>query len=445
MKRRLLLTCSLILSVVSCSEPKWYSVEVMTNIVPIATSVNEKVTPFNTVMKLNYCLSEENNNDSFKEELSSYYIDEVVKYHKLFDRHYSYYDEDGKTLVVNPKTINDSYGSSTPIKCSKELYNLLKQGVNLTLKTNGYFNFFAGELVSYWDNLISTVNNFENEHGSYTNIKDYFNDYEPYYNEEARKKVEYLTLSTPSLEEVKNLLTFNDETLEVTFNTLDDIVLEDGTILERSSSTSLYRPSITTGGIGKGLATDYIKQDLISKNYTQGWLSSGSSSLTTLSDPTFGDGNKQKITLTIPENKYPYFLTYGLSIASSKDYSISTSGNHDSGHSYTLYDDNNNVLSRRHHIINPYTGYPSEDFSTVLLFSHSFTGVELDAFSTAFVNMSLKEGLEFRTELLKDTSKDLEIVFVSNLDENNNYNYYATSNFEGSLEILQDYFKEIKL
>ena len=59
--------------------------------------------------------------------------------------------------------------------------------------------------------------------------------------------------------------------------------------------------------------------------------------------------------------------------------------------------------------------------------------------------MSLKEGLEFRTELLKDTSKDLEIVFVSNLDENNNYHYYATSNFEGSLEILQDYFKEIKL
>ena len=76
-------------------------------------------------MQLNYFFDDSNtNNEQLYEDVTKLYNDEVGRLHKIFDRHNSYYDENGE-LIVNIKTINDSFGSNTPIKCSDELYELL--------------------------------------------------------------------------------------------------------------------------------------------------------------------------------------------------------------------------------------------------------------------------------------------------------------------------------
>ena len=61
---------------------------------------------------------------------------------------------------------------------------------------------------------------------------------------------------------------------------------------------------ITAGAIAKGYATKLIQDDLISKNYTSGFLNSGSSSISHLSKPNYikkNYSNKDSICLLCSE------------------------------------------------------------------------------------------------------------------------------------------------
>ncbi len=407
MNKKSITLCLLCLPLIfSCSknDGKWISFSCNDF---IATSDNHFVIPFNTQMMISYF--KKNNHtysNNFDDDLFNLYSSSVTKLHKVLDRHYDYLDDQDNPLT-NVKTINDSYGTGEEIICSDELYNLLKLGYNLTIQTNGYFNFFMGNLTDFWDEILTRINNFDS-----------LEDIDPYFNKDKQDEMIKLKDSTPSIEEINDIFEFNDDKKSVIFNSIPDKGEYD-----RDNKLSKYRPYITSGGIAKGYATDLIKDILLSNGYTDGYINSGSSSLTSLSDLSFTKKGSQTISVADPRIK-GFQREICLSLTLRENYSLSTSGNYTNGMSYKFTDQTGKKIYR-HHIINPYTGECSQEHASVTLISHSFSNGELDAFSTAFVNMTTEQGLMFRKQIIDEyTNKynqqyDLDLVYIDISDDEN--------------------------
>ena len=422
--------CSLLLvvfSLVSCSNKNNIEVlSISSTQLRIPTTLTGKwVNPFNTVMKLDYYKNSKTKyEENFDETLKAFYLDTVSSLHKQFDRHYSYYDDNNET-ITSIKTINDSYGSSEKIYCSDELYSLVYDGWELTKLTNGYFNFFIGNLNNYWEEIFSRFNNYE--------IVD---EYDPLLNEVSKTKLNKLVASVPTLKEIESLITFNENEKSIVFNSLEDIEYN-GEILSRSSSNSQYRPVITTGGIAKGHATDIIKNRLKVNNYLTGYLNSGSSSLSMLSDPTFTKTGKQTINIRDPRTSM-YNSEIAFSLSFDKEFNLSTSGNYTSGKSYWIKLKEDSKKIYRHHIVNPFTGECSQYHTSVTIFSNTFTNGQLDALSTTLVNLSTEEGLNFRKSLLKlFPNHDLGIVYIAS-DLDNGLNITITEDTKDTVTFIKE-------
>ena len=124
----------------------------------VISTVNTRVTPFNTVMQINYFLNDENeDNETLFNNVTNLFNNEVARLHKNFDRHYNYLDKD--ELINNIKVINDSYGTNKEIKCSNELYSLLKLSVECYELTDGYFNVFSGNITDFWNSIFDRAYN----------------------------------------------------------------------------------------------------------------------------------------------------------------------------------------------------------------------------------------------------------------------------------------------
>lgn len=391
----------------SCSnEPNYEWITISSTYKFIQSTNNNIVTPFNTVMTLKYFKDYDNMSysDTFDQELSNLFIDNVIALHKKLDRHHSYYDEDGKTIITNVKTVNDAYATGEEVYCSEELYNLLKLGHQLTLDTNGYFNFYIGGLTSFWDFILESINE---DPSNYLTL-------DPAFNSGQKEIISNYQNAIVSIDEIENIMTFNDDNKSVIFNAVED---KDG--LERSQNTSLYRPYITSGGIAKGYATDILKNILHQNNYYQGFINSGSSSITSLSDLDFTEKGYQNMSVVDPRSGSSFNREVAFTIKLYKDYSLSTSGNYTSDKSYYFIDPTTSKKIYRHHIINPLTGEPSLHHASVTLISNTFTNGELDALSTAFVNMPLNEGISFKKTLLElYPNHDLDLIFMD-IDPNN--------------------------
>ena len=365
------------------SDGEWFSIT-CNNL--IETSNKQYIIPFNTQMKLSYF--KKNNHEyskTFENDLGQLFSTRVIELHKILDRHYYYYNESKDDYITNIKTINDSYGTGDEIICSDELYNLLKLGKQLTIDTDGYFNFFMGSLTSFWDDILNDA--YADE--PLENI-------DPFFNNDQKDKMIQFKESIPTVDEVEKLLTFNDEKKSVVFNSLDNIYFdEEKTIVkyDRKDSLSRFRPYITSGGIAKGYATDLLKELLNSNNYYDGFLNSGSSSLTSLSAFSFTQKGYQTISIVDPRTK-GYLREPCMSINLYSNYALSTSGNYTNGMSYSFKDQNTQKTIYRHHIINPYTGECSQEHASVTLISNTFNNGQLDALSTAFVNRSTEDGLK---------------------------------------------------
>lgn len=414
---------------------KWLKID--TTELTIDTTYNGvKASPFGTVMKINYFKNEKKNySDSFDEELKEYYFERVSLYHKIFDRHYKYYFDDSKESIYSSiRVINDSYATGREIPCSPSLYNLLKEGVEYTKISKGYFNFFIGNLVDYWDEVLDEV-------CSGANILEY----DPYFSTTKQEELNAIVASNPSIDEIDNLLTFNDDNMSVMFNSIEDVKYN-GTTLERSKTNSKYRPIISCGGFAKGEATKLIKQDLLAKGYKDGYLNSGSSSITLLSKPKFAEKGYISLKYADPR-KSSFEREAAISLNIYDEVNISASGNYTSGLSYYIKDENGKPLIYRHHIVNPYTGENPQFHSQVLLISKYFDAGFLDMLSTAMFNMSLDDCLSFRKELLKKYSKsDLQMVlFDMDQSDKESMNIYSTSNFNNSLSLLVEKAKVIYL
>jgi thiamine biosynthesis lipoprotein ApbE len=419
------LMCSLLFSCGIHNDGEWISISSSTSN-NVLSSNNSMVTPFNTVMSLRYFKNSKNNYESdFDDNLKSIYLNEVKRLHKIFDRHY-YYKDENDNLITSIKTINDSYGTGEEIACSDELYYLMKKGVEYTILTDGYYNFFSGKLVDFWDNIVGSLN----ENMSDENLMKL----DPYFSSSQDALMNNYAYAMVSLDEVNSLITFNDEKKTVIFNSVDDVTSPSGETLLRSEKNSPYRPLITPGGIAKGVATDYLKELLVSKGYTTGWLSSGTSSITLLSKPTFEEEGYQKISFLDPRYVYQFTNQVAFSIKLTDEVSLSTSGNYTIGKSY-YFNSNEGTRIYRHHIVNPYTGDNPQYHRSVSIISSSLGGGDLDAISTALMNLSVEDGLALKDKILKAYPQaDLEIIYLDDSAENiEHLNIVATKKLKKKL------------
>ncbi len=426
----------LVLSFLLCScndiSGEWKNTQVAER--SILTAANNSVSPFNTYMNMFYFFYDEDKNvDEQFQTISQCFSDEVIRLHQQFDRHYNYYQDDSKSsFVTNVKTINDSYGTNQPVKCSDELFELLKIGCKAYELTDGMFNIFTGGLTDFWEYILTDVYNF----GTLS-----FDELDPYKNAHQKENLTQLVNVIPhNQEEVNQLLSFNEQTKEVTFNKIDSLDEKDDDYIEILNSNGIVvkkielRPIISVGGVAKGFATDLVKEKLNGLGYKNGYISSGGSSITTLSKPIYTKKEKgHKISVLNPLSAYKIEKEIAFSVKFDKEFSFSTSGNYTIGKSYSFVDDQGNTIYR-HHIIQPNTGEPSNYFSSVSIVSHTFSNAMLDTFTTAFMNLSIQEGLALKTKLLEEfPDHDLEIFYL--VIENQEMVLHTTSSVNNTLQL----------
>ncbi|MCI5744988.1 MAG: FAD:protein FMN transferase [Erysipelotrichaceae bacterium] len=385
---------------------EWKAMSVLEN--SILTSSNIKVSPFNTYMNLYYYFdkNEANIDDSFA-DISSIFTNSIVKYHKQFDRHYDYYD-DNNELITNIKRINESYGSSKAVKCSDELYELLKIGVEAFHLTDGMFNIFTGGLTSFWEYVLEDICNY----GDIMQLDPYYSDIQ------ANNISKLLSVIPKTNDEINRQLTFDDDNKTVTFNRIDldesendsvNIIIDDNVCL-----TIPLKPIISVGGVAKGFATDLAKDSLVKSGYTKGYISSGGSSISTLSKPIYEKKDKgHKISVINPKASTIFEKEVAFSIYFQDEFNFSTSGNYTTNKSYVLNTNEGSIY--RHHILNPFTGEAENYYCQVSVFSNTFSSAFLDCFSTALMNLSIEDGALLRKKI-KDAfpSYDLNVFYLDN-------------------------------
>ncbi len=197
----------------------------------------------------------------------------------------------------------------------------------------------------------------------------------------------------PSDEEIKEQLQYVD------YNGIT--VTDEAIILDENTTIDL-------GGIAKGFIADELKDFLISKGVTSGLLNFGGNVLTINEKP---NGSPYVIGIREPfENSQEILGTVSV-----KDKSVVTSG------VYERYFIENDKLY--HHIIDPKTGYPSENdlLSVTIISDYSIDG---DAFATSAFLLGVDFGLELINSIdgveAMFITKDSEYIYSDNfVDEFN--------------------------
>lgn len=429
--KKKLLNVILIFTLCSCNKEisgSWKTIMAPTFIKAVSSvsSTGQKyytsASPFNTAMNLNYFFNSKNSeeeNDKLYNEISSVYSDEVVRLHKLFDRHL-YYEEENESLINNVRTINESYGTGEEVLCSPELYQLLKDSVKAYELTDGMFNIFTGAVSDFWDDVFA----------SYYEGEDVI-EIDPYFNANQKERLESLVSRVPNdKDSFASQLTFNDEKMSVIFNKIG--------IDENAEDP--YRPFISVGGIGKGLATDYVKEKLVSLGYKDGILLSGGSTISSLSKPIHSSKVKgQKIVINNPIKSNYFQKVPAFSFQIGEEFNLSTSANDSATKNYWFVDTNTSEqMYYRHHIINPKTGYPESYHRSITIFSYNLSNGLLDVLSTAFMNLNLEDGMKLKEKVLSTyPNSSLEILYLdqSGYGENASVSVYATSSINDTLVV----------
>ena len=273
-------------------------------------------------------------NNDLKDTLVNKSISEIATYHKFLDSHHKYMDENGKE-IINIAVLNESIGKG-PVKVNPIIIDVLKEAINLSQLTTGYFNFTIGKLSNLYSNKLL-----------------------PY----------YTTNIDPDEEEI-------DKCLKgiINQNQLANYIIidEDNCTVELKENEYPYL--LDLGAFSKGYILDIVYKEL--KQYdTSFLLNAGSSSIVAYSN------DKEDITWTIAV-KNPESDANDLLIFELRNGAVSTSGD------YELYYYLNDG-TKRHHILNPYTGYSENYYESNTLVSDK--AGPIDALSTALFNADFQK------------------------------------------------------
>lgn len=271
-----------------------------------------------------YCKNEEEFN-KYKDLVEK----RMAEYHKLFNNY------DKFNGVNNITTLNENAGVKK-VKLDKKIIDLLVQGKKWYKETDGDINICYGRVLKIWlDQREAALNDKKN--AKLPN------------EEELNEAGKYKNIDALEIDEKNQTAFINDKNVQV------DI-----------------------GGIGKGYATELIKNELIEKGLETGILSVGGDVAIIGENPTKKDG-EFKIAVQDPSlsEDHPYS-----SVVAIKNTSLVTSGD------YQRYFEIDG--KKYHHIIDPNTNFPSTNFKSVSVMTDDIA--KADALSTTLFIKDLDEG-----------------------------------------------------
>lgn len=316
-------------------------------------------------------------NPDNKDELIEIAKNSITEYHRLLDSHHYYEDENGNR-IVNISLINDSIDNG-PIIVDPIIIDALKQACNLMTLTQGYFNFTIGELSDLYHDKFLPYDSINSDPDS-SKIKDSLNGI-------------------------------------INYNELDKYLIIDeanNTIELKSKNDNKFK--IDLGAFSKGYILNKVYEKLI-KFDTSFLINAGASSIVTYA--SINEDVSWNVGIKNPNNPEQLLLAFDLNNGA-----VSTSGDYENYY----YLENG---TRRHHILNPFSGY-SENFyrCNTLTASNAFT---VDALSTALFNINDDEK---RLEIISDVEKyyDIKIDYCFVED---GIKIITNQNFENNL--IKDY------
>lgn len=325
-------------------------------------------------------------NEELKDTLIDKTTSMISKYHQLLDSHHKYIDENGKE-ITNIMVLNESIGKG-PISVDPIIIDALKEAINISILTDGYFNFTLGELSNlYSDKLL------------------------PYDS----------TNTDPDEKQIHKYLKG-----VLLPNTLNEYIIidENNNTVELINNDNPYL--LDLGAFSKGYILNNVYKELIKYN-TSFLLNAGASSIVSYTN------EEENISWTIaiknPEIENNDLLTFSLNNGA-----ISTSGDYEL---YYYLEDG----TKRHHILNPYTGYSENIFESNTLVSNN-AGV-IDALSTALFNVSSQNDFINIIKNVEDYYKD----DISFLTVQNGLNIFMDKRFNeliiGNISIPNSYTSTI--
>lgn len=282
---------------------------------------------FDTVTTFTAYAESDEEFDQYKSLLN----DKMEYYHKLFNSYDKFED------FNNFYTINQEAGKN-PVKVDQEALDLVKEGKRWYEETDGKIDIGAGSLLKIWSDFRDSAN-------------------------EDPDKAELPQRSV----------------LEEAAGHIDIDAIE---IDEEESTVFINDPDvqIDIGAIGKGYATELIKQDLIDQGLESGILSVGGD-VAVIGEKPDGDSKNFVIAVEAPDKSYGKDYASVLYINNT---SVVTSGD------YQRYFEMDG--RKYHHIIDKETLEPSTKWKSVTVI-HDDIG-EADAISTALFVMDRESGEE---------------------------------------------------
>lgn len=354
----------------------------------VKTKEGGYVLPFNTVVTLRTFCGKDYN------DIYPTFNKEMQRLHILFDRYNDFVDENGKD-INNLKVINESYGSGNKIIVDQDLIDLLNLSIELSELTQGYFNPTLGELIDTW--------NYRYEDG-----KKYVR-YSPYCFEDVDPKIEDIESSKQKMipyNELTSYLIINDENNTVEFKKYKEI----------------DKVTLSLGAIAKGYAVEKLKKYVESFNVPS-MIDGGSSSSYGLNKNPNPNRDYWLVGVAAP---YKVALSPQaiVNIKLDNTYTLSVSGDYESS-----YKTEDGII--RHHILNPYSGYPENFYRVVSLKSESRSEI-LDGLSTAIFSIEDKDTIK---EIVSNIEEhyDIEIALMLEKEvdkENKKIDLYLTEDYE---------------
>lgn len=292
---------------------------------------------------------------SSQEEFDGYFTsmrDNLYHYHELFDK---YDDYDG---INNIKTINDNAGVS-PVVVDQVIIDMLLMAKEYYTLTDGYFDVTIGAVLEKWHYCRDQAET--NGYGCVPTT------------EELQSADEHTGWDLIQIDTINNTVYITDPLA-----------------------------SLDVGGIAKGYAVELVAQKLESDGLTYGAINGGGNVRTINSKP---DGSAFTVGITNPDNRGGDSIDI---LSFDTSYAFVTSGDYER---YYIDEYGN----RYHHIIDPFTLYPSKSARSVtIIYPNSAIA---DILSTACFVMDYQTALNFINSLNDDK---LGVVWLYDIDNHPN-------------------------
>lgn len=338
---------------------------------------NELVIPFNTTVRLQTATKTD------LDVLADSFTETMLLFSKQMDSYHSY-KEEGFSNVYD---INTSYGTEEKVCLTKDLYDLLELGKELTILSKGKFNITIGSLYDQWSSLFSTF---------------------PIINEDpSPQDIQQSLGCVVDFDKLDDVLELDSATQSVTFHAYD-------------GCTSQVK--VNLGAIAKGYSAERVK-NILSQYEVPFLINCGTSSIVTYVPDTMD----KKYYIGIRD---PYARIYTLFDYRIEGSGILTTSGDDSN--YFLKETEDGTILR-HHILDAETGYPNNYIRSATVFS-SVNGAAMDALSTALFNAKDYE-----------ERKQLVTAFENYLDISIEWSYFVeTGEKSGTLYATEKFYEQIE-